>query len=77
MCGRYITPAEGDIQRHWDLTPNDAYSQNFNTAPSQLAPVVRLGSAGKPELYSLHWGFQPGWAWSTNLRTTGPSVSRR
>lgn len=62
MCGRYITPAEGDLERHWDLTPNEAYRQNFNTAPSQLAPVVRLGANGEPELYSFHWGFQPSWA---------------
>jgi putative SOS response-associated peptidase YedK len=62
MCGRYITPAEGDIERHWDLAPNDAYRQNFNTAPSQLAPVIRLGANGKAELYSFHWGFQPAWA---------------
>jgi putative SOS response-associated peptidase YedK len=62
MCGRYITPEAGDIERHWDLVPADAYRQNFNTAPTQSAPVILLDEDGKLVLRQFKWGFQPHWA---------------
>jgi putative SOS response-associated peptidase YedK len=62
MCGRYITPEESDLERHWQLTPKIGYRQRFNLAPSLLAPIVRHDSEGKPELVSFRWGFQPPWA---------------
>ena len=62
MCGRYITPEAGDIERHWDLVPADAYRQNFNTAPSQLVPIILHDDDGKIALREFKWGFQPHWA---------------
>lgn len=62
MCGRYITPEAGDIERHWDLVPADSYRQNFNTAPTQFVPVIVLDDDGKLALHSFKWGFQPHWA---------------
>lgn len=62
MCGRYITPEEGDLERHWELTPAEGFRQNFNTAPSQLAPVIRLNADGELHLGQLQWGFQPPWS---------------
>jgi putative SOS response-associated peptidase YedK len=61
VCGRYITPEQSDIERHWNLAAAADYSQNFNTAPSQFAPVI-VGDDGKPELRLFKWGFQPHWA---------------
>lgn len=62
MCGRYITPEAGDIERHWDLVPAEPFRQNFNTAPSQLAPVILLDDDGQPVVRAFKWGFQPHWA---------------
>lgn len=62
MCGRYITPEEADLERHWQLTPSIAYRQIFNLAPSQLAPIIRHDKEGRTELASFRWGFQPTWA---------------
>lgn len=62
MCGRYITPEAGDIERHWDLVPADAYRQNFNTAPSQSVPIILHDDEGKIALRECKWGFQPHWA---------------
>ncbi|MGD8324498.1 MAG: SOS response-associated peptidase [Gammaproteobacteria bacterium] len=62
MCGRYITPEAGDIERHWDLVPADTYRQNFNTAPTQSAPVIRRDDDGNLVLHQFRWGFQPHWA---------------
>jgi putative SOS response-associated peptidase YedK len=62
MCGRYITPEAGDIERHWDLVPGEAYRQNFNTAPTQSAPVIVYDDDGDLLLRQYRWGFQPHWA---------------
>ena len=62
MCGRYLTPAEADLERAWDLKLPADYRQSFNLAPSQLAPIVRPDRDGRRELALLVWGFRPHWA---------------
>ena len=62
MCGRYITPEHGDIERHWNLVPHASYRQNFNTAPTQLVPVIFADDDGNTVLGAFRWGFQPHWA---------------
>jgi putative SOS response-associated peptidase YedK len=62
MCGRYLTPEEGDLERAWALPAPADYRQSFNFAPSQHGPVVRLGEDGQRSLELLVWGFQPHWA---------------
>jgi len=62
MCGRYLTPAEADLERAWDLPAPPGFSQSWNLAPSQLAPVVRRAADGELALELLVWGFQPHWA---------------
>lgn len=42
--------------------PTDVYRQNFNTAPTQSAPVIVHDDDGNFELRSFKWGFQPHWA---------------
>ena len=71
MCGRYRAPGEpadaaGSTARtDWrelfyelDLSTAD----NYNAAPTQVLPVVRLGRDGKPETAMLRWGLVPSWA---------------
>jgi putative SOS response-associated peptidase YedK len=62
VCGRYITPEQGDIERHWNLVSETAWRQNFNTAPTQAAPVISCDDSGAPALRAFRWGFQPHWA---------------
>jgi putative SOS response-associated peptidase YedK len=62
MCGRYITPDEADLERHWQLTPKVGYPQSFNVAPSQLAPIIRQDDEGARHIDLHAWGFQPTWA---------------
>jgi putative SOS response-associated peptidase YedK len=62
MCGRYLTPDQAALERYWGLPAPPDFSQSFNVAPSQLAPVVRADDNGVESLDLLTWGFQPGWA---------------
>jgi putative SOS response-associated peptidase YedK len=64
MCGRYsITTAPEAMQRLFKFTnaiPN--LRPNYNAAPTQTLPVVRLDPKGKRELVQLKWGLIPIWA---------------
>ncbi|MGD8340544.1 MAG: SOS response-associated peptidase [Gammaproteobacteria bacterium] len=62
MCGRYLTPEEGDLERAWDLSAPEGYHQSYNLAPSQLAPIVLPEDEGGRRIEALIWGFQPHWA---------------
>jgi putative SOS response-associated peptidase YedK len=62
MCGRYLTPAEADLERAWKLHAPTDYRQSYNLAPSQLAPVLLPADGGGLRLELLSWGFQPSWA---------------
>jgi putative SOS response-associated peptidase YedK len=62
MCGRFISPSESDIERHWHLVPGDAYRQSFNVAPSQDVWVIRRDSHGSLAIAPFRWGFHPAWA---------------
>jgi len=62
MCGRYLTPAEADLERHWGLSAPPDYARSYNVAPSQLAPIVRVDPDGRRDLSLATWGFRPGWA---------------
>jgi putative SOS response-associated peptidase YedK len=64
MCGRYASyRALDEIRRLFGTTnavPN--FAPNWNVAPSQPAPVVRLHPAsGEPQLDLLRWGLVPHW----------------
>lgn len=64
MCGRYsITTAPEAMQRLFkfmNAIPN--LRPNYNAAPTQTLPVVRLDQKGERELAQLKWGLIPMWA---------------
>ena len=63
MCGRYSLTQSVDQLRtffHVDERPN--LQPRWNIAPTQIAPVVRLGDDGQRHLAMLRWGLVPGWA---------------
>jgi putative SOS response-associated peptidase YedK len=64
MCGRVIqkTPL-GEIRvlfETMNAVPNSA--SNYNGAPTQQLPVVRLDEEGRRSLDLLRWGLIPFWA---------------
>jgi putative SOS response-associated peptidase YedK len=74
MCGRYLTPDQAALERYWNLRAPADFTQSFNVAPSQLAPVVRAGDGGEWSLDLLTWGFQPVWAERSWINARSESV---
>lgn len=70
MCGRYRAPgglpgtrASTDWHEVFrELALGDAADDNYNAAPTQRLPVLRLGRDGRPEAALLRWGLVPSWA---------------
>ncbi len=64
MCGRYVSPEEAEIERHWHIgrsSPNP-FGRRFNVSPTQPIPILRLDRAtGELELVHARWGLIPSW----------------
>ncbi len=63
MCGRYTLAETLDALRvllQFFELPN--LTPRWNIAPTQTAPVVRLGDDGVRHLAMLRWGLVPAWA---------------
>jgi hypothetical protein len=62
MCGRYVSPAQAEIEREWSLPPGggDPFETRYNVAPQQgnprnYIPVVRQAAGGAVELARMQW----------------------
>jgi putative SOS response-associated peptidase YedK len=63
MCSRYFLDADGNIIAYTFTVPvHDRIRKRFNIAPTQQAPVVRVGAGGEREIAMLRWGLVPSWA---------------
>ncbi len=72
MCGRYAyykehpelrAQAAKEIDEHGSrLPPRPLFTQRWNIAPTQRAPVLRLDGDGTRSVDLLRWGLVPGWA---------------
>ncbi len=64
MCGRYAltTPVEAMRRLFRFAGPALNLRPRWNVAPTQDAPVARLGADGGRELAALRWGLVPYWA---------------
>jgi putative SOS response-associated peptidase YedK len=63
MCSRYFLDADGNVIAYTFRVPlNERISRRYNIAPTQEAPVVRVGDAGAREAAMLRWGLVPAWA---------------
>ena len=63
MCSRYFLDADGNVIASAVRVPVDTrIRRRFNIAPSQEAPVVRLGEGCAREVAMLRWGLVPPWA---------------
>jgi putative SOS response-associated peptidase YedK len=63
MCSRYFLDADGNVIAYTFRVPlNERIKRRFNIAPTQEAPVIRMGHGGARELAILRWGLVPAWA---------------
>jgi putative SOS response-associated peptidase YedK len=71
MCGRYslTTPVEALRQLFAFLNAPPNLQPRWNIAPTQAAPVIRLGGDGGREIGMLNWGLVPYWAEDTSLQS--------
>jgi putative SOS response-associated peptidase YedK len=64
MCGRYVSPAEAEIERLWHIgRHNDnPFGRRFNVSPTSMIPILRVDrSTGELELFMARWGLIPAW----------------
>jgi putative SOS response-associated peptidase YedK len=64
MCGRYVTPAQAEIERFWHIgRHNDnPFGRRFNVSPTSIVPILRVDrSTGELELVMARWGLIPAW----------------
>lgn len=64
MCGRYVTKAEAEIERFWNLRKSGGtgFRGLYNAAPTQQLPIIRTRPGEGPSLALLRWGLIPSWA---------------
>jgi putative SOS response-associated peptidase YedK len=63
MCSRYFLDDDGNVIAYTFRVPlREPIRRRFNIAPTQVAPVVRVGADGERELAMLRWGLVPFWA---------------
>jgi len=71
MCGRYtLTSAVEALRQLFDFAgaaPN--LEPRYNIAPTQRAPVIRLGADGGREMQMLSWGLVPYWAEDISMQS--------
>ena len=64
MCGRYVSPDEGAMQRAWQVgrQSSNPFTRNFNVAPTTQVPLLRRDpDSGELELTTARWGLIPVW----------------
>jgi putative SOS response-associated peptidase YedK len=64
MCGRYVSPAQAEMERYWELADaqiRDPLAQRFNISPTAIVPMLRLGDDGTLEEVAARWGLIPFW----------------
>lgn len=64
MCGRYVSPRETEIERHWHIGRDNSnpFPGRYNAAPAQQLPILRVDSEHGRYLALLRWGLVPSWA---------------
>ena len=63
MCGRYTLSSPSDLLADlFELESAPELSARYNIAPTQEAPVVRVGEGNSRTLELLRWGLVPFWA---------------
>jgi putative SOS response-associated peptidase YedK len=73
MCGRYVTKAEAELERFWNIKRSGVigFKGLFNAAPTQHLPVIRIDRQHERSLDFLRWGLIP---YSAKDPKTGASL---
>lgn len=70
MCNRYVSPAEADIERYWQLSRSATGWLGGEVFPRAPGPFVRVNSQGVLELVVGQWALVPHFAKSAKLTYT-------
>jgi putative SOS response-associated peptidase YedK len=63
MCGRYaLFGPRSRLREQFGAELPEDWLDRYNIAPSQLAPVLRVGPDGRREAVLAQWGLLPHWA---------------
>ena len=64
MCGRYaFYPSQKKLEKQFKVgNLNEEPPKNYNVAPSQAVPILRMQEDKRCELSLAHWGLVPFWA---------------
>src|SRR5262245_1142666 len=65
MCGRYATTrSTTDLAALFEAVDEtgDALGPDYNVAPTDPVPIVRVTSAGHRAVTAARWGLVPAWA---------------
>ena len=78
MCGRYVSPSQAAIERHYHLGrgENNPFPERYNVTPQQgnpraYVPVIRHGTDGTAsdaELAMLQWWLLPHWSKESRIK---------
>jgi putative SOS response-associated peptidase YedK len=70
MCERYVSPAQAEMERYWQLAPSQIRNpvvQSFEVSPTAVVPILYRGDTGLLELVVARWGLIPLW-WKESKR---------
>lgn len=63
MCGRYAITTDPEVLASLlGLVEIPTFDVRYNLAPTQLAPIARLGEDGASRLETVRWGLVPSWS---------------
>lgn len=75
MCGRYVSPSQAAIERHYHLgrgqnnpyPADSSFAERYNVTPQQgnpaaYVPVIRCAADGSPEQVTMQWWLLPHWS---------------
>jgi putative SOS response-associated peptidase YedK len=63
VCGRFVSPGQAAIERHWILPHGEnPFAARYNVSPMTAVPVIRMGDDGRLELVTLQWWLVPHWS---------------
>ena len=70
MCGRYALHTLPEvIALQFGIEAAPQIKARYNIAPTQIAPVVRLGEGEAREIAELRWGLIPSWSKDPSIGT--------
>jgi putative SOS response-associated peptidase YedK len=63
MCGRYVSPEQGAIEREWRVGRgnNNPFPRRYNVSPTMSVPILLRARSGALGLESARWGLIPHW----------------